>query len=466
MSSSAPGHSAPTVHEAHLTPARDHCLAPARRGDAPVYSGKYGRMFPELEPLIDEEKFLLQIGWTGGLCDGTPLAEQPGSDDAGVAAGWPFFGQFIAHDITADRSQLAEHADAEAIRNFRTPRANLECLYGAGPVGSPFLYDREDPAKLLTTAYDVPRNQQGIALVGDPRNDVHLFVSQLHLAMLKVHNRLVERLREDGVAESDLFEEAARATCWHYQWTIVNDYLPTLVGRELMAELLSTGPRFYRPEGSPFIPFEFADAAFRYGHSQIRHSYRLNAASGELALFPDLVGFRPVPAARKIDWRYLFALSGEDPPQPAKRIDGCLPRSLIELPPVITGAVDIEQYHSLAVRDLQRGHALGLPSGEAMARKMGETPLTGEQTGLAAQGWSGETPLWLYILKEADVHAAGDRLGPVGGRIVAEVLLGIIDGDPESYRSVAPAWQPTLPRPQDGSFGLAQLLRVAGEGAA
>jgi hypothetical protein len=92
---------------------------------------------------------------------------------------------------------------------------------------------------------------------------------------------------------------------------------------------------------------------------------------------------------------------------------------------------------------------------------MGETPLSAEQTGLAALGWNGETPLWLYILKEADVHAGGDQLGPVGGRIVAEVLLGIIDGDPGSYRAVKPDWKPTLPHAQDGTFGLAHLLRVA-----
>ena len=452
----------------HLPPARDHCLAPARSLDAPlVYGGKYDRLFPELAPLAGDETLLLELGYAGGLCDGSGASGDPGCDDAAGAAGWPLFGQFVAHDITADRSSLQEHADPLLIRNFRTPRANLECLYGAGPAGSPFLYDRDDPAKLLLGENDagrpddLPRNRQGIALVGDPRQDVHLFMSQLHLAMLKLHNGLVDRLREDGVPEGELFGEACRAARWHYQWVLVHDFLPRAVGEELMADLLASGPRFYRPKGEPFIPFEFADAAYRYGHSQIRHAYRLNHRDAEYPLFPDLVGFRPVPAERVVDWSYLFELPGGGQPQPAKRIDGRLPASLIQLPREITGEVEVVEYHSLAVRDLQRGHALGLPSGEAVADRMGELPLDPDEIGLRAGGWRGDTPLWFYLLKEAEVRTDGERLGPVGGRIVAEVLLGIVDGDPDSFRAADPGWRPTLPAAEPGRFTLADLLGFA-----
>jgi Animal haem peroxidase len=438
--------------------------------DAPtVYGGKYRRLFPDLPPLADDEELLLSAGWSGGVCDGGPLASDPGCDDARVPAGWPFLGQFIAHDITADRSRLQEHADPEAIRNFRTPRVNLECLYGAGQVGSPFLYEREDPAKLLIgendagEPNDLPRNQQGIALVGDPRNDVHLFMSQLHVAMLKVHNGMVDRLRADGVAESELFDEAVRATRWHYQWIVIHDFLPTLVGGEMIAALLDEGPRYFDPQDDAYIPFEFADAAYRYGHSQIRHAYRINEGSAEMPLFPDLVGFGPVPAEHTIDWSYLFELGGAGARQTAKRIDGKLPRSLIELPVQITGDVDVEEYHSLAVRDLQRGHALGLPSGETVARAMGEEALTGDQVGLGEIGWEAETPLWFYVLREADVRGDGDRLGPVGGRIVTEVLLGIIDADPGSFRAVDPGWRPALPASKEAGFGIGDLLSFADE---
>jgi hypothetical protein len=432
-------------------PVRDHCLAPDRPIDAPIapVGGRYGRAFPDLPALEGDQAALLALGVPGGLCDGSAVT----GDDGVAAAGWPFFGQFIAHDITADRSPIGPHADATTIANFRSPRANLECLYGAGPVGAPFLYDAHDPAKLLAGDGDVPRNAQSTALLGDPRNDVHVFISQLHHGLIGAHNRLVDRLREDGVDETECFDAARRAAMWHYQWVIVEDFLPALVGSALVEEVKDPNRRRYRPDGAPIIPFEFADAAFRYGHGQIRHRYVLQAGGEEYSVFPDLVGFRPVAPEHRIEWPLLFG----DDAQRAKRMDGRLAASLIALPLAITGAVEVEAYHSLAARDLQRGAAIGLPSGEAVARAMDIEPLTAEEAGLGAFGWEGETPLWLYILREADVRGGGDRLGEVGGRLVAEVLLGLLDADPESYRALAPEWQPTLPAAGE-RFELLDLL--------
>jgi hypothetical protein len=441
--------------------ARDHCLAPDRVVDAPIYGGRYGRMFGDLPPFSADEGFLHIIGSAGGLCDASNPVDAA-NDDSTVAAGWPFLGQFVAHDITADRSPLRSHTEEGQLRNFRTPRLNLECLYGGGPVGSPYLYQRDDPAKLLlgTGDNDVPRNHEGLALIGDPRNDVHLFVNQLHVVFLRAHNLVVDRLREDGVAEAEIFEEARRAMMWHYQWILVHDYLPGLIGDELVTELTDDGPRYFARGGEPYIPFEFADAAFRYGHSQIRHSYRINATSGELTMFPDLLGFGRVPPERAIDWSLLFDLPGFEPAQRAKRMDGRLPASLINLPAQITGDVDDQAYHSLAVRDLQRGQAIGLPSGEAVARKIGAELLDPASIGLASHGWREETPLWFYILREADVIGDGDRLGPVGGRIIGEVLVGLLDADPESYRAVQPDWRPTLPAAGPDGFALSDLLLI------
>jgi hypothetical protein len=304
---------------------------------------------------------------------------------------------------------------------------------------------------------DVPRNAEGIALIGDPRNDSHVVVSQLHVAMIKVHNRLVALARDRGVTAADVFETARRETIWHYQWVIVNDYLPRLVGSELVGSILEHGPRFYRPGAAPLIPLEFADAAFRYGHSQIRDSFELNSGGQERRLFPDLIGFRPVPAELVIEWSRLFDVGGSPPAQRAKRIDGRLARSLIELPAAIAGEAEVEAYHSLAGRDLERGHAYGLPSGEAVAQAMGETPLADDPLGLRAAGWVGETPLWLYFLAESASRGRGEQLGPCGGRIVAEVLIGIIDADRGSYRASDPDWSPSLP-PREERFGLADLL--------
>jgi hypothetical protein len=442
--------------------ARDHCLAPDRVVDAPIYGGRYGRMFGDLPGFSADEELLHMIGAAGGACDGSEI-EETGGDDSRVAAGWPFLGQFVAHDITADRSPLRSHAEENALRNFRTPRLNLECLYGGGPVGSPYLYQRDDPAKLLLGegGNDVPRNQEGLALIGDPRNDVHIFVNQLHVAFLHAHNLLVDRLREDGVAEAAIFDEARRATMWHYQWILLEDYLPVLIGAELARELADDGPRYYALTGEPYIPFEFADAAFRYGHSQIRHRYKVNERSPEVPMFPDLMGFGRVAPERSVDWWLLFDLPGRPPAQRAKRMDGRLPASLINLPAQITGEVDEEAYHSLAARDLQRGQAIGLPSGEAVARRIGADLLDPADIGLSSHGWRDETPLWFYILREADVVGDGDRLGPVGGRIVGEVLVGLLDADPESYRSVDADWKPTLPAADRGRYGLADLLEAA-----
>ena len=124
---------------------------------------------------------------------------------------------------------------------------------------------------------------------------------------------------------------------------------------------------------------------------------------------------------------------------------------------MITGAVDDDAYRSLAARDLERGEGTGLPSGESVARLMGAEPLTEDELGLHGHGWVGETPLWLYLLRESAVRESGDRLGEVGGRIVGEVLIEIVRRDPESYLAVEPAWKPTLPAHAD-SFRLRDIL--------
>ena len=436
-----------TVGAVHV---RDHCLAPERI-DAPLDgAGRYGRMF-ELPALEADESLLHRIGAAGGLCDGGDC-----KNDARVEAGWPFFAQYVAHDLTADRSPLRAHADVETLRNVRSPRANLEALYGGGPVGSPYLYQRDDPAKLLENDGDLPRNQEGLALIGDPRNDTHVFMNQMQVAFIATHNRLVDCLRERGAADGVVFDEARRSLTWHYQWLIVNDLLPGLTSVELVDELLCSGPRFYKPGDRPFIPLEFADAAYRYGHSQIRQLYRIQEAGPARPVFPDLIGLGPI-GDRRVDWALLFDVPGRASAQRSKPIDGQLPRSLIELPQAITGAVEEEAYRSLAARDLERGQGTGLPSGESVARYMHTAPLTPDEVGLAGFGWEQETPLWLYTLREAAVQHDGDRLGEVGGRLVAEVLIGVISADPESYLECDRSWMPTLARHTD-RFHLRDLL--------
>ena len=431
--------------DAHNVSVRSHCLSPARAKlaiDAPLVPTAYARMFPELPSFEADEQFLRALGRAGGICDCGDAGDSP--DSLGTAAaGWPIFGQFVAHDITADRSILRSHANTAELRNARSPQINLESLYGDGPTGHPFLYQRDDSAKFLLGdgGADVQRNADGIAIIGDPRNDSHMLISQLHLAMLKAHNALVDDARRNGTPADGVFEAAARNLRWHHQRIILHEFPPSLVGQTLADQVLQEGPRWFRPSQGVFIPLEFADAAYRYGHCQIRHRYKLNSHTAPVALFPELLGFRPVPRERAIDWTLFFDAAGATTAQRCKKIDGKLVRALIELPVAVTGACEIEDYHSLAVRDLQRGQGVGLPSGESVARHVGIAPLTEEQVGIASTGWHGETPLWYYILREADACAGGRRLGPVGGRIVAEVLVGLIDADATSFRHNNQGWK-------------------------
>lgn len=310
--------------------ARNQCPAQVRTkttADVPVGQAAYGRMFPELPPYRADEQFLHALGRSGGLCDRGDIDDSPGSLGS-TAAGWPIFGQFVAHDITADRSILRAHANPAKLRNARTPELNLECLYGDGPTGHPFLYRRDDPAKFLLglDGADLQRNAQGIALIADPRNDSHMLVSQFHLAMLKAHNRFVDESRNAGTASDQVFDEAARQLRWHYQWIVLNEFLPSLVGPELVDQVLCEGLQWFRSGDGGFIPLEFATAAYRYGHCQIRHRYQLNLRTDPVPLFPDLLGFRAVPPQHIVDWTLFFDQPHATTAQRSKKIDGQLVR--------------------------------------------------------------------------------------------------------------------------------------------
>lgn len=422
----------------------NHCPSRAQGGTSANRFAEpraYDRMFPELPPFQGDEPFLHMLGGQGGPCHCEDLDDSPASL-AETAAGWPIFGQLIAHDITADRSILRTHANTADLRNGRNPRLDLECLYGDGPIGHPFLYQRQDAAKFLLgqNHTDLPRNREGVALIGDPRNDSHILMSQLHLSLLKAHNTFVDEVRLAGMTSGRVFEEAARELRWHYQWITIYEFLPGLVGHTLVDQVLREGLQWFTPNPAACIPLEFVAAAYRYGHSQIRHRYRVNAETDPVPLFPDLLGFRAVPPRLAVDWTLFFDADGATTAQRARKIDGKLVQSLIELPITVAGECNLEVHRSLAVRDLQRGYGVGLPSGEAVARHLGVAPLTSEQVGLGSAG--GETPLWYYILREAEVCTGGHGLGPVGGRIVTEVLVGLIDSDPASFRRDRRDWQP------------------------
>jgi hypothetical protein len=404
-------------------------------------------------------------------------ALEPG-ENPDISAGYTYLGQFIDHDVTYDPlSSLQRQNDPDALRSFRTPRFDLDPLYASGPVPSAYLYDQTDPVKLLIghnpgkdeEPADLPRNYQGRAVIPDPRNDIHFILTHFHLAFVHFHNAVVDHLRAQPAPPPDVFTEAQRLTRWHYQWVVVEEYLRKLIPPDVLGDVLRVNPRtgartvrtkFYRPGTRPFIPVEFSVAAFRFGHSQVRARYFLNSQIQPLHILlpsPDadplthLGGFRPLPKGFGIEWDLFFSIGGSTP-QLSRRIDTNLAGPFVSLPVF----VDRDQ-RSLALLNLLRGRALGLPSGQAVAEAMG-TSRSNRELNLPA----GKTPLWYWLLKEAEVVEEGRRLGPTSGRIVAEVLLGMLAADPSSFLHASPPWTPTLPAAQAGQFEMTDLLRFAG----
>ena len=238
-----------------------HCLAPsrARKIDAPISRTSYARLFPDLPSFSADKAFLYALGRSGGLCDCGDTDDDAASLGS-EAAGWPFFGQYIAHDITADRSSLRSHVDTSQLRNARSPQLNLESLYSGGPAGSPYLFERNDSAKLLTSPRWARRPAQLRGNCDHRRSAERLsrIHVPMHLAFVRAHNAFVDLVRSEGTPESEVFDAAARELRWHYQTVVLREFLPLVVGPELVTSLLAEGPRYYRPSGEPFIPLEFA----------------------------------------------------------------------------------------------------------------------------------------------------------------------------------------------------------------
>jgi hypothetical protein len=211
------------------------------------------------------------------------------------------------------------------------------------------------------------------------------------------------------------------------------------------------------------MPVEFSAAAYRFGHSMVRPRYDLNRANTKIPIFAEaddpgpfdhLGGFRRLPFGWTIDWSLFFDV-GHGEPQSSRKIDTKLSPPLFRLP----SGVDLQR-HALASLNLRRGRALGLPCGQDVAEAMHVKPMTHRELGL--QGDLGDrTPLWYYLLREAEVHAGGEHLGPIGGRIVAEVLVGLLEADPQSYLHQKPGWRPSLPAATAGDFTMADLVRFA-----
>jgi Animal haem peroxidase len=432
-------------------------------------------------------------------------------EDSDIPAAYTYFGQFVDHDVTFETvsAPLPKLLDPEleplpleeirrVIRNKRTATLDLDSVYGL-----PAPRDGEKMALGKVTKLngkskpmlrpsgkdddnDLPREGRSgeiehdrAALTGDPRNDENTIIQQLHVAFLRAHNALIGQGRK--------FDEAQRILRQHYQHIVIHDFLKQIAGRQTVDRILQSDRPVYDAMAEPFfLPLEFTVAAFRFGHSLIRSSYDHNlnfndsgqtgtepAELGRLFTFTALSGqlgdHDTLPENWIIQWENFVDMGASF--KKARRIDTKLVEPLFHLPN-LQGVPEQGDGARLAVRNLLRGYLLRMPTGQAVARELSLKPLTPEEIKAAAtsdeqiQALSdGEflerTPLWFYILAEAAARAEGRRLGPVGGAIVAEVLVGLVRRSKDSILRTK-GWKPTLPSAEPGLFELPDLLKFAG----
>lgn len=458
-------------------------------------------LFPELpsEPanLLPEAPGTVEALKRLGLTMSEPVAGA--APDSDIPAAYTYFGQFIDHDITlmalpkggslqGDLTPLSP-GEASSIKNVRTATLDLDSVYGDAP------HDGDDlllVARVLPSQYDVmhipgkdefndlPREDKSddpkhhlAARVGDARNDENLITSQLHVAFLRAHNALVKK--------GHTFCEARKLLRQHYQWVVLDDYLKR-VADPLVVEGILSNPRgiYDPPEDGFFLPLEFTGAAFRFGHSMVRHTYNYNMFSLNIGLLSLInlpgSGFlsdRQIWENWIIQWERFVG----DGANMARPIDTQLVR------PLVAAA-------KLGVKNLQRGYQLRLPTGQAVARAlrlrgelqedeiMSEADILAVAAGIPGSTqadelradrplgdgttWrlSARTPLWFYLLAEAAHFKQGRCLGPVGSRLVASVLIGLIRRSKDSILNT-PGWIPTL-QDEGTTFKLPDLLHLAG----
>jgi hypothetical protein len=469
-----------------------------------VMGGRFTRLFPYLPSARFAQHDLEQLAHEMTAPKDTDADTEPDPEEnPGIPAAYTYLGQFVDHDLTFDPiSHLRETltgAQLRALVDFRTPSFDLDNLYGRGPDDQPYMYKKDGIRMLLGErmmgdpfdpgAVQLPRGPSGRALIGDPRNDENRIVAQLHAIFLRFHNRVVHKM---GGRKHVSFREAREQVRWHYQWILVNDFLPRILEGQTYQSVF---PDPYGPvPGIPrlrendleLMPVEFSVGAYRFGHSMVRPQYKLNPDI-ERPIFADngddLGGFRPIPAGWAIDWQLFIGLGhdAEPAPQLSYKIDTSLVHPLGNLPSRIA-----KDPSSLALRNLMRGAAFQLPSGQQVAAALGIPPIADEKLMIGpatvggkrrpiievAPGLAGNAPLWVYILSEAQVmswkNASGPvsdktpiRLGPVGGRLVAEVFASLLRGDRTSYLYAEPTFKPIPDFTRNGTFGLAQLINVA-----
>jgi hypothetical protein len=467
---------------------------------------RFSRLFPGLpkfQPSIDSLAELAH----------TMESDGQGGDHPTLPAGFTYLGQFIDHDITFDRTGgiPTTQLTAAEIQQGRSPSLDLDSLYGRGPADSPQFYEADHKRLRVGSNVsvlgendpffnDIPRGDDlanpKIATIGDPRNDENLAVAQTHLAFIKFHNAVVKKLEGEQFAD-DIFAEARKQVTLHFQWIVLKDFLPRIIDPAILGMVQNTPPeeRLFqvKPGQMPPMPLEFSVAAYRIGHSMIRATYEWNrifqsapdGQPGAIATLTNLFGFTgsgglaPMPGGDLgltklpsnwiINWKRFFdfsenGLAVEPKLNHARLLDTHLANPLKQLPEF----AKTPEIQSLAFRNLLRGAMLGLPSGQDVAAAIGIDALMPEQIAsgphaelIQQHQFDRRTPLWYYMLKEAEVLKSGLLLGELGSRLVAETFIGLIAGSQISIFADL-TWTPTLgTRP--GIFEMTDLLKFVGE---
>jgi Animal haem peroxidase len=464
-----------------------------------ISEGRFGRMFRTLAPADhspDDLQKLATLMVDPSTAAQTPETNNPPDDEEntgnthhkGISSGYTYLGQFIDHDITFDpASSLQKQNDPNSLEDFRTPRFDLDSVYGRGPDDQPYLYDMQGDGTIkmlqggpLTgnndpNTKDLPRNaplngQPRRALTGDPRNDENVIVSQLHGIFLRFHNSLIDFHKAKGLSTD--FHYIQQIVRWHYQWIIVHDFLPRIVGKDMLFSVLphlkknssifDDEPKlhFYKWKTRPFMPVEFSAAAYRFGHSMVRPIYRLNGIPNphpdpttpleeRFFIFPALVGFGEFPTTLAINWKLFFDFSNNPNPfskdriQPAYKIDTSLVHPLGHLPPSVSN--HIPPMPSLADLNLRRGMRLGLPSGQSIAKAMGRPIIPDSELKIGKATFNGLTdnksiadlpelsnfkgnaPLWFYILAEALKDFTDKANALIAGKPTSDALTNEVN---------------------------------------
>lgn len=469
-------------------------------------SARFGRMFPTSLPVADwKDTELILLG--------LQMIESPtqqNADNTEIPAAYTYFGQFVDHDLTLDLvSSFERKVDPLCLRNFRTAALELDSVYGTGPHGAAYLYERDDTGRLrLGTVmdplpsldslpdleFDVPRWADNVPVMADTRNDENLFVNQLQVALIRFHNRIYDTLRASS--HPDAFAEAQRQVRLHYQHIVLKDYLPKVVGCAFVKEIITNGRYLYDPSKSAleaFMPIEFSAAAFRFGHAMVRNKYQINRYPsdgtektevskptfipimtensrwppfdcGKQGSRDSLIG-GPVRQRDVVDWSFML---GDG--QKARGFRPLLSDPLKLLPKAVMR--DSHDIFTLASRNLLRGNALKLVEGRAAAG-YAESVLGKQEPGFVLTDkeiWPDKlaryrghcVPLWYYLLREAELRGKGLTLGPLGGRIVAETIIGVLQKDPESILNANEKFEPIRDFLIGGRFDLSALLYAAG----